>query len=173
MRLFIGLWPDDAAVQELTTWAHDAHAVCGGRIMQPADLHLTLAFLGHTEPERAAGLAQAVATWPVKLAPLRLTRFGQFERARVVWAGPDDHDPLPWLQTLYATLWDRLVTMGWQPPETAFRPHISLLRRARSCDVSALHRPPITVYPQRCVLVASRPGEASSHYQILAQLPAD
>lgn len=173
MRLFIGLWPDDAAVQELTTWAHDAHAVCGGRIMQPADLHLTLAFLGHTEPDRAAGLAQAVATWPVKLEPLRLTRFGRFERARVVWAGPDDHDPLPWLHTLYATLWDRLVTMGWQPPETAFRPHISLLRRARSCDVSALHRPPITVYPQRCVLVASCPGEASSHYQILAQLPAD
>lgn len=171
MRLFIGLWPDEDAVRDLTAWAHDAHALCGGRIMQPADLHLTLAFLGQTDPKRAEALADAVSGWTVTMEPFQLARFGVFERARVVWAGPAEDDALAWLHTLYATLWGRLVAMGWQRPETPFRPHISLLRRARSCDVTALHREPVTVFPQRCVLVASRPRETGSHYQILAQLP--
>lgn len=171
MRLFIGLWPDDAAVRELSAWAHDAQALCGGRIMQPHDMHLTLAFLGQTDARQTQALVDAVTDWPVSVRPFRLERFGVFERARVVWAGPADNDPLTWLHALYDTLWDRLVTMGHERPDTVFRPHVSLLRRARSCDVSALHRDAVVVYPQRCVLVASRPGETGSHYQMLAQLP--
>lgn len=170
MRLFIGLWFDDAGVSELTRWAHDAHAVCGGRIMQPQDLHLTLAFLGSADADRADALARAVRQWPVQMEPLRLVRFGAFERARVVWAGPAEDDPPTWLYTLYATLWARLDEMGWRRPEPVFRPHVSLLRSARSCDVTALRRDPIIVHPQRCVLVASRPQGSSTNYQVLAPL---
>lgn len=170
MRLFIGLWFDDEAVAELSGWAHDAQAVCGGRIMRPHDMHLTLAFLGQTQPEQAGALAQAVRQWPVYTEPFRLARFGSFERARVVWAGPGHDDLLPWLYTLYDTLWARLDAMGWRRPESEFRPHVSLLRRARSCDVTALNREPVLVHPQRCVLVASRPDGSSSNYQVLAPL---
>lgn len=171
MRLFIGLWPDDPAVRELTRWAHDAHAVCGGRMMHPQDMHLTLAFLGQATPEQANALARKVVHWPVHVEPFMLKRFGAFERARVVWAGPAENDRLPWLHALYDTLWCRLADMGWRRPDSIFRPHVSLLRRARSCDVSVLHRSAVPLDPQRCVLVASRPGESGSSYQVLAQLP--
>lgn len=171
MRLFIGIWLDDAAVTELSDWAYDAQALCGGRIMCPADMHLTVAFLGHAEPEQADALARAAQNWPVRMQPFRLTRFGMFERARVVWAGPAEDDPLPWLFTLYDTLWSCLMGMGWRPPESVFRPHVSLLRSARVSDVGVLHRPAVLARPQRCVLVASRPGEFGSNYEVLTQLP--
>lgn len=170
MRLFIGLWFDDAAVSELSGWAHDAQAACGGRIMRPQDMHLTLAFLGSADPNQAEELANAVREWPVSMEPFLLERFGAFERARVVWAGPAENDSLPWLYTLYDTLWSRLDKMGWRRPESVFRPHVSLLRSARNCDVTALHREPVLVRPQRCVLVASRPDGSSSNYQVLAPL---
>lgn len=172
MRLFIGLWPDDTALTELSAWAHDAQARCGGRIMRAPDMHLTLSFLGQADGDQAEALAKAAVQWPVRMQPFQLTRFGMFERARVVWAGPAEHDPLPWLFSLYDTLWSKLEGMGWRRPDTVFRPHVSLLRSARHCDVTVLHRPPVLVRPQRCVLVASRPDGSSSNYQVLAQLPA-
>lgn len=171
MRLFIGLWFDDNAVEELSSWAHDAHALCGGRIMQPRDMHMTLAFLGHAEPDRAAALANAVTQWPVQVQPLQFVRFGMFERARVVWAGPAENDSLPWLHTLYDTLWVRLDDMGWRRPDTVFRPHVSLLRGARPCDTGVLQRDAVPAYPQQCFLVASRPDASGSNYRVLAQLP--
>lgn len=173
MRLFIGLWLDDDAVTELSSWAQDAQALCGGRIMQPQDMHLTVAFLGQADPEQTDALIKAAAHWSVQTQPLRLTRFGMFERARVVWAGPAEDDSVPWLFLLYDTLWSKLVSMGWRRPESVFRPHVSLLRSARPFDVTMLHRPAVIAHPQRCVLVASRPGGSRSNYQVLAQLPVN
>src|SRR5690606_7323542 len=45
-RVFFALWPDARTAAVLSGWAQDAHAMCGGRIMRPDTLHLTLAFLG-------------------------------------------------------------------------------------------------------------------------------
>lgn len=171
MRLFIGLWPDDAAANELSAWAHDLHVRCGGRMMRPEDLHLTLAFLGHTTPDQAGTLIDAVTEWSVPIQAFSLDCVGRFERARVVWAGCSDARSVTWLYTLYDTLWDRLVDMGWCRPDSTFVPHVSLLRSAGPCDLSRWHGRSILVRPQRCVLVASRPGEARSNYQVLASLP--
>lgn len=171
MRLFIGLWPDEASVRQLTDWARDAHALCGGRIMKPEDLHMTLAFLGQADQSQADALCDAVSTWPVKLQPLVLARFGMFRKARVVWAGLDSDDSAPWLHSLCDTLWSKLEGLGWPRTEATFTPHISLLRGAQPGDVGALYRPPVLCQPVRCVLVASRPATGGSNYQVLAQLP--
>lgn len=171
MRLFMALWPNEAAANELSAWAHDAQALCGGRVMRPEDMHLTLAFLGTTAPEQAQALIREVEHWSVEVQPFDLVRFGVFRRARVVWAGPAANASIEWLQTLYDTLWHRLTNMGWHRPDSVFTPHVSLLRGAGLCDVDVLHREPVRVFAQRCVLVASRPGESGSDYQVLAQLP--
>jgi len=171
MRLFIGLWPDDAAVHELSAWAHDAQALCGGRIMQPQDMHLTLAFLGHADADQQDALIRAVADWPVRLQPFHLERFGMFDRARIVWAGPGENNPVIWLHALYDTLWNRLKDMGWHRNYSTFTPHISLLRSAGSCDLTVLQREPVPCRPQRCALVGSRPDGRRSNYQVLAHLP--
>ncbi|MFW7340568.1 RNA 2',3'-cyclic phosphodiesterase [Pollutimonas sp. H1-120] len=172
-RIFFGLWPSAETAAQIMEWAHEAHALFGGRIMRPETLHLTLAFLGGTPAARVSELIQAVPDWQVRVETMVLRRLGRFAGPRIVWAGPsqDDAQSLDWLDTLHDDLWIRLEEMGWARPDMIFRPHISLLRKAGSGDVQGLRRPPIIWTPERCVLVASTPGEGGSCYRELARLP--
>src|SRR3546814_3063338 len=73
-------------------WANDAHALCGGRVMRPETLHVTLAFLGSTPAARVAELVRAVPGWQARTGAMTLRRFGRFTGPRIVWAGPTEDD---------------------------------------------------------------------------------
>ena len=45
-RLFFALWPDAPAAAALYRVAAESREACGGRLMRPETLHLTLAYLG-------------------------------------------------------------------------------------------------------------------------------
>lgn len=168
-RLFVGLWPDAHTVEALSIWAARAHTLCGGRIMRPDTLHLTLAFLGRVEAQRVAALCDAIPTWSICTGTLELGRFGRFKGPRIIWAGPSDRR-VGWLDALHDGLWGRLGAMGFAPPGEVFRPHVSLLRNAGLGDVSRLTvEQPIVWTPTRCVLVASTPAEAGSYYEVLGE----
>lgn len=175
-RLFIGLWPDAGTVRALSAWAARAHALCGGRIMRPDTLHLTLAFLGSVQADRMAALRAAVPGWRVRTGQLALTRFGRFKGPRIVWAGPAAAR-VEWLDEAHGALWGHLCAMGFTPPGEVFRPHMSLLRNAGPGVVSRLVvAQPIVWTPMRCVLVASTPAATGSYYEVLAEcevLPSD
>ncbi|GAB2901804.1 RNA 2',3'-cyclic phosphodiesterase [Paralcaligenes sp. KSB-10] len=172
-RLFFALWPSPEIAAELAGWGHAAHSLCGGRIMQPETLHMTLAFLGNTPRVRVDELVHVAADWPVSLGALTLRRLGRFKRPNIVWAGPADGDTdrIAWLDSLYDMLWIRLESMGWHRPESAFRPHVSLLRNAGPGKLDSLSCSPIFWRPEQCVLVASRPNVPESRYQVLVRLP--
>jgi 2'-5' RNA ligase len=172
-RLFFGLWPSAATADEIMAWALDAHALCGGRMMQAEALHMTLAFLGNTPEDKVHELVQAAPGWTVPVGTLQLKRFGRFAGPRVVWAGPssEDGERVPWLDDAYASLWSHLEGAGWERPASVFRPHVSLLRKAGPCELDVLSRPALSWTPEQCVLVASRPAEGGSRYEILVRLP--
>lgn len=172
-RIFFALWPTPESAAEIMAWARAAHAVCGGRIMRPETLHLTLAFLGATPESRVRQLAQAAHRWRADVGEITLRRFGRFPGPRIVWAGPtlDDADRLEWLDVLHERLWRQLEDLGWLRSSMIFRPHVSLLRKADACDLDALQRPPLSWRPAACVLVASRPTVAGSRYEILTSVP--
>lgn len=174
-RIFFGLWPSPESAQEIMMLAREAHAHCGGRIMRAETLHLTLAFLGNTPPDKVLELIHAVPTWPAQVGTLELKRFGRFAGPRIVWAGPSESDEqrVAWLDHLHDQLWWRLEAMGWKRPEGVFRPHVSLLRKVEPCAPPALTRPPIVWTPAQCVLVCSTPREGGSHYQVLASMPLE
>lgn len=172
-RIFFGLWPSLETAAALMNWVRQAHAVCGGRMMTPETLHLTLAFLGQVPSDVADSLAQQARHWQAPVGRIDLQRFGRFEGPRIVWAGPgrSDNERLPWLDALHDALWRRLAPYGFEPEHAVFRPHVSLLRRAGPGDLSTLACPPLVWRPARCVLVESRPSHEASRYQVLAQLP--
>lgn len=172
-RLFFGLWPSLQTADELMLWVRDAHALCGGRIMTPDTLHLTLAFLGSVPDDVAADLAQHAVLWPAQVGSMRLQRYGRFDGPRIVWAGPGQYegDYPGWLGDLYGQLWQRLEPYGFRPDHPVFRPHVSLLRRAGPGDLAALAQRTLSWVPAQCVLVASQPGNHASCYKVLARLP--
>lgn len=171
-RLFFALWPSAADAARIMAWAQQAHQLWGGRVMRQDTLHLTLAFLGETPEEQVQRLCRAAPDWPAPVRPVTLTHCGCFRGPRVVWAGPDacDPQPLAWLHALHQDLWQRLQALGWQAPHEAFRPHVSLLRKAAPADTAALRRAPLTWAPEQCVLVASRPAQSGSYYEVLARM---
>lgn len=173
MRIFLALWPSYETALTMMDWVRDAHAVCGGRMMTPETLHLTLAFLGATPAERVSALVSDIASWRMAWHALALTRFGRFEGPGVVWAGVTDNEDerIGWLDTLHNGIWAKLEPLGFRRTEQVFRPHVSLLRKAGPGDVESLKRKPLVWRPDRCVLVASQPGEHASRYKVLAQVP--
>ena len=84
-RLFFALWPDDATRAAFLALQGGLQ---GGRQVQPANLHLTLAFLG----QQPAGLLPALRALPSRWADfdclLQFDRLGYFSRPRIAWITP-------------------------------------------------------------------------------------
>jgi 2'-5' RNA ligase len=94
-------------------------------------VHVTLRFLGATEPERVGGVADAVERAARGHGPFGavIAGAGAFPsptRPRTLWLGlAEGRDALAEL----ATAVDReLVALGWPPSDREFRPHLTLAR---------------------------------------------
>lgn len=195
LRIFFALWPDARALDALLPWQARAHAHCGGRLMRPDTLHVTLAFLGQATHEQVAALVAHTRGDRIEAGEILLSRYGTFPKQGIVHACPgldrsglDTHDAgtsgadasgmsLPHkaesdiraLHALNDRLWTALETLGWQREPRPFRPHATLLRKA---DCSSLPAPPAEPVPwvyRHYVLVSSEPERGAAHYRILAR----
>ena len=104
--------------------------------MKPANIHLSLKFLGEIEetrePELRTALQRAAGTHsePRPLT-LQITGFGVFpdyHRPHVVWAGVT---PEPGLELLQHGIEQAFAPLGFPTEARAFRPHVTLARSAR------------------------------------------
>jgi len=149
-RLFIAVTPPAATI------AFAARAIEGlersgvaARWTTPAQLHLTLAFLGDDVPDaRLAGIAAAVDAVAAAAAPFAvefggLGAFPDARRPRVIWLGVrQGADGLGDLQSALAA---RLALLGFPPEERGFHPHLTLGRidRDRLARPSAIDLEPL------------------------------
>lgn len=113
----------------VAAWQHDA-AFAGLRWTDPATWHVTLAFLGATEPGQIVSIVQAMRTSVATVRPVSLATggFGAFPspgRVRVLWYGIADPEGV--LAGLSAALHEAL---GMEAPER-FSPHLTLARARR------------------------------------------
>ncbi len=94
-------------------------------------LHLTLRFLGPTEPEQAASLPALLDLVAAGESPFAVTirRAGAFpspRRPRTLWLGiGDGEERLAMIAQRLATV---LTSSGWPLDERPFRPHLTLAR---------------------------------------------
>jgi len=133
LRLFLGIWPSEAATRALTAaQAELRRRLPRGllRFTAPDQIHLTLRFLGEIpEPEIASfvpALEEASASespFPLALAPLGA--FPAPERARVVWAGAGGG--VERLHRLQARI-EAVVAAFTHPEDKPFHPHFTLAR---------------------------------------------
>lgn len=134
IRAFIAI-PLPADAKDALTAAGDALAAQlpprSVRWVKPAQMHLTLHFLGDTAvaklPALAAALDQAAGgTPPLALALHDLGCFPNRRRPRVIWVGL--RGEVAGLTALHGRIGDALAPLGWPPEERPFQPHLTLGR---------------------------------------------
>lgn len=141
-RVFLALELPDAVKDVLRRRiARLARAIPEVRWVDPASLHLTLAFLGELDDARLDAATQAAMAVASVHAPftLRLARLGTFGVARsprVVWVGLAGEQAR--LIALRAALTDELAVRGFPREERPFAPHLTLARIKTPLSESAL-----------------------------------
>lgn len=141
-RTFIAIELGEPARIALTTIIRDlAAALPRVRFVDPASLHLTLAFLGELDDARLAQAHEAAVAIAAEDAPFQLALgglgvFGPRRAPRVIWAGVSgDVERLVALQRHLAAA---LATRGFTPEERPYSPHLTLARLKQPPEADAL-----------------------------------
>jgi type IV pilus assembly protein PilA len=164
MRLFFALWPPAETARTLSEWSRAAQRVAGGKPTAQDKIHLTLAFLGAADAQKAAAAAERVAAEPHVL-PIEQARY--WRDNQIVWAGPRE-TPAP-LTALVERLTLELYREEFVLERRAFAAHVTLLRKARAAELPPL---PALEWPVReFSLVRSSLSSAGSSYEVLKRFP--
>lgn len=141
MRCFIAAWPTDETRSTLLGLIIALRSrVANGRAVQARNLHLTLAFIGELEAERAEVLAHDCSDLSDADFGWTVDAVGSFSRARVVWAGgPVDQR----LADCVARFRQRLDGLGIVYDRRPFVPHVTLYRNVRGFDAHGPLEPPL------------------------------
>lgn len=161
VRLFYALWPDEGTRSSLLALQHGIH----GRKVDAANLHLTLAFLGHQQRDSLELLECVMQSLAPEPFTLQIDAYGYFSKPRIAWAGPTS--PPETLMNLQHALWQGLLDRGLRlKPVARFRPHVTLARDAE--PIKGQLAQAIRWEVGTMALVASVATASSVRYQLLA-----
>lgn len=163
-------WLDERCRAMAEQWPEARWTSAGGR-------HITLQFLGATDRALvgaigAVGARVAAAHEP---APGRLGGLGVFpslRRARVLWAGLEDHAGL--LPSLAGALNEGLAELGFEAEKRRFSPHVTLARFRTPARVEALpelRSPPPAFEIGSFALWRSLLSPKGASYELLQEFP--
>ncbi len=129
-RIFFALWPDHRQREQLRETINAVAKTVEGRYVDRRDWHVTLAFIGDFPEDRIEGLLERAGE--IEVEPFRLTfdRLEFWARPRVASLTaatvPDE------LERLVEALNDVLLAEGVTPEDRTYRPHITVVRNART-----------------------------------------
>jgi 2'-5' RNA ligase len=128
-RVFFALWPD-ASVRERLDGIARLNQLPGTRPIKAANLHATLNFIGNLPEQRLSALIAAAGAVSAQRFVLELTMLEVWRRSAVLALCPETV-PGALLQ-LHADLDRRLIEAGFETEKRAYRPHVTLARKARA-----------------------------------------
>lgn len=167
-RVFYALWPDAKVRAGLVRTARSVQREVKGRLTAPANLHLTLAFVGAVGAERLQTLLAPPADLAAGAFVLRLDQWGCWARQGIVWAAPSQLPPA--LAALAKNLERWLRAAGFALEVRAFSPHLTLIRRAH-CAQAIESMAPLVWRVSAFSLVESQPMPGGSVYRTLDVWP--
>jgi 2'-5' RNA ligase len=159
VRLFFALWPPRETAQALAAWAAEVQQQTGGKVTATENIHLTLAFLGDADPDKAIAGARGVKAARHEL-PIETAKY--VRRNEMVWVAPVAM-PEP-LSDLVSSLHGALRAASFQLEERPFAAHVTLIRKAR--PPKALPPLPRVEWPvDEFALIRSRTSAKGSTYE--------
>ncbi len=161
-RLFLALWPIEPVRDRLRAWRDAWTWPRGATPVHTDKLHVTLHFLGNQPTVR---LPDFLDGFLVPFEPFDL-QFGRpaLQRGGIAWIEPLSEPQA--LLDLHARLSDVLLALGLTPEARAYRPHVTMARRANGAVMPAAG-PAIDWTITHYALVESRAG----NYTVLREYP--
>jgi 2'-5' RNA ligase len=160
MRLFFAIWPTAAAARTLAGWSEIAARATGGRRTPEGNIHLTLAFLGKADAERAIRAARRIRAQAHQL-PIEEARYVRANR--MVWVAPRETPPA--LSALHERLAMELYREEFILERRPFAAHVTLIRDAQRAELPAL--PQLQWPVEEFMLVRSTVSSGGSTYEPL------
>jgi 2'-5' RNA ligase len=161
VRLFFAAWPPEQTAAALARWAGPLE----GRPTPAEKIHLTLAFLGDAQPERAVAAARRVQGRAHAL-PIEVAEY--WRHNQIVWAGPRETPAA--LAALVERLHFELYRAEFILERRPFAAHVTLVRKASR--PKALAPLPAVEWPvDEMVLVGSSVSSKGSTYAIVERFP--
>lgn len=165
MRLFFAVWPPAKTARVLADWAREVARDTGGKATAESQIHLTLAFLGEADPNKAFNAANRVRGSPHAL-PIDDTHY--WSHNKIVWVGPKSMPPA--LGDLASQLQRALAGQSFVLEKRPFAAHITLLRKARAPQ--SLPPLPAVEWPvSEFLLMQSSVSSKGSAYKPLERFP--
>lgn len=135
-RLFFALWPDHRQRERLRDVVNSVAKTVEGQPVDRQNWHVTLAFIGAFPEHRVPFLLERAAEIRVEPFRLNFDRLEYWPRPRV--ASLSAATVPAELQALVDALNGVLRNLGIEPEERVYRPHITVVRRARAFTTERL-----------------------------------
>lgn len=129
LRLFFGLWPSDRHRAALAAAAAGAMRQVDGQVVPPANLHVTLAFLGMVAGSLLVRLIEVGGRGPWPAIALSFRRIEYWVKPRALIALPESVPPTG--PVVVDRLWQGLEPLGFTRELRPWHPHLTLMRRIR------------------------------------------
>lgn len=162
-RLFFALNPDDETRLALSR-LYKGQGLTRGRQVHVADLHITLQFLGSATAKQEACVIETAGKISCSPFTLQIDHVDYWGRPRIVWAGVSSTPAA--LSTLVSDLNENLELCGFEAERRAYKPHITLLRKAPRIQRQLLPEP-ITWPVKEFSLMASSSGGDLPLYSVV------
>lgn len=135
MRLFAGIPIPD----KLADFLNGQNWPDGIRVVPSGNLHITLAFIGETPPEKLVNVKSALGELRFNVFDANATGFGAFpglNNPLVVWVGIEPVKPFV---ELHKSCAKKLANSGYKSPSRPFVPHITIGRN-KNCPADKVKK---------------------------------
>lgn len=165
-RLFFALWPDSRQRERVRKLMKTFDDIIPGRLVPEANWHMTLVFIGQCPASQVPTLLARAADTAVEPIRLDFDRIEYWPRPRIACLAPmtvpDE------LGNLHGALNSVIAALGLKVEQRAYRPHMTVARKARLFTTQRLAQP-LTLEFDGFELVESVPGRGGVRYIPLKQ----
>lgn len=168
-RLFFAIWPSPELARQLRRLAGDAFHGSHVRCLQADQIHLTLIYLGPSDPAQRECAEMAAEQVRAASFDLALSTLGYWARPRVGWIGPTEIPSA--LNSLVQQLQQRLPACGYRLDTRPWQAHITLVRKLRRDPVYSELATPLHWPVRDFALVESQTLPTGAQYRILRRWP--
>jgi len=165
-RLFLGISPDSDQIVPLATLQQQLAPI--GRPARLANLHMTLFYLGQCNRDLCHAIIMAIDQLPLAQFTVSLTTLELWQKPKIIcFAGIAQDSALCQLVYDLETI---AVSLGLDPAPHQYRPHITLIRKAKILPCLASINA-LTLKPQQLHLYHSVSSPMGVRYQIINSWP--